>query len=260
MLQGFAGGSLFGEIWGGSRPAVLALHGWGRTHRDFVGAFADGVGVSQRSVLAVDLPGFGATPPPPAAWGSEDYAAALVDLFVAGGPIDGPVVVVGHSLGGRVGLALAHARPDVVAGLVLTGSPLAPRPGAGAGVGVGVARGYRLVRAARRIHMVSERRLEAARRKYGSADYRNAQGVMRDVLVRMVSEHYDDKLAALRVPVELVWGERDHDIPLAVAEAIAARVKAAQLTVCPDVGHLLPTEAPGPLREATARILASAAV
>jgi triacylglycerol lipase len=35
-----------------------------------------------------------------------------------------PVAIVGHSLGGLIGKALAHRRPDLVAGIVTLGSPL----------------------------------------------------------------------------------------------------------------------------------------
>ena len=37
---------------------------------------------------------------------------------------------------------------------------------------------------------------------------------MRDVLVRLVNERYDDALSALRCPVELVWGDDDPDAPV----------------------------------------------
>jgi hypothetical protein len=63
--------------------------------------------------------------------------------------------------------------------------------------------------------------MEQARQRHGSADYRAAEGIMRDVFVRLVNERYDDELAALRCPVELVWGDDDADVPIAVAAAVA---------------------------------------
>ena len=87
--------------------------------------------------------------------------------------------------------------------------------------------------------------MERARQRYGSADYRAAQGVMRDVLVRLVNERYDDALAAVRCPVELVWGDDDADVPVERARALAAALPQARLTVCPGAGHLLPLTAPG---------------
>lgn len=239
------GGELFGARVGPPGVArVLALHGWGRDRRDFLPALGGHGGIA---TVAVDLPGFGATPPPPQPWGSADYAAALQPVLES---LQAPVVVVGHSFGGRVALRLARRAPDLVGALVLTGAPL---------VRIGAARRkpprrYRLLRQARRLGLASEARLERARRRYGSADYRAAEGVMRSVLVGVLAEDYHDDLRALRCPVVLLWGADDREVPVSVGEAIAATVPGgAELTVLAGVGHLVPTEAPDALRAAVAR-------
>ncbi len=63
MLRTFAAGRLFGSVTGSAAPRLLALHGWGRTHRDFDGVVAP-VGEEPLPAVAIDLPGFGASPPP----------------------------------------------------------------------------------------------------------------------------------------------------------------------------------------------------
>jgi len=118
---------------------------------------------------------------------------------------------------------------------------------------------FRLVRSLRRLGLVSEARLEAARQRYGSADYRASEGVVRGVLVRLLAEDYEPALAALRCPVELVWGEDDAEAPLAVAERVRTMVPGARLTVCPGAGHLTPLRVPAELRAAVDRLLASPA-
>ena len=54
-----AGGTVFAELTGDDddQALVVALHGWGRDRRDLVGVLGD------HRVLAVDLPGFGTSPP-----------------------------------------------------------------------------------------------------------------------------------------------------------------------------------------------------
>ena len=90
--------------------------------------------------------------------------------------------------------------------------------------------------------------MEAIRRSRGSADYQAASGVMRDILVRVVNESYEDELARIACPVALVWGENDFDVPLAVAERaqeiLLSAGSAVDLSVLPGIGHLTPTEAP----------------
>jgi pimeloyl-ACP methyl ester carboxylesterase len=211
VRRSLAGGTLYGETWGEDPALVVALHGWRRTHADFSPSLGPSAPFGPLPTLAPDLPGFGATPPPTEPWGSAQYAAAVARLLEdAGGSEGSGLVVVGHSLGGRIAVLLAATRPDLVRALVLTGAPLVRRAG-------GARRppaAFRVARALHRAHVVSDERMEKARQRHGSADYRAAQGVMRDVLVRLVNERYDDALAALQCPVELVWGDDDTEAPV----------------------------------------------
>ena len=250
MLQAYLDGALFGASSGQGDARVVLLHGWRRTHEDFARVAVD---LSSRGVaaVAIDLPGFGATPPPEAATGARGYAALLAPLVERLAAASGPPVLVGHSFGGRVATCLAARYPETVGGLVLSAVPLirsempASTPSAR----------YRLVRTAARYHLVSPRRLEAARRRHGSSDYRAASGVVRGVLVATVSESYEDELRALRCGVALVWGALDTTTPPRVARAAAELVHGATLEVLDGVGHLVPTEAPEPLAAAAASLL-----
>jgi len=246
VLTSFAGATLFGERYGDDEPTVLALHGWQRSHTDFAAMFAEVAGRGMGGV-AVDLPGFGATPPPPAPWGSAEYAAALAPLVAELGR---PVVVLGHSFGGRIALHLAAAAPAQVRGLVLTGVPQLGEPAAGPRPPAA----YRALRALRRARLVGERRLDVARERYGSTDYRAASGVLRPVLVRVLAERYDEQLRAIGVPTELVWGEHDTAAPPASARRAVELLADGRLTVLPGVGHLVPIEAPAALAAALERL------
>jgi pimeloyl-ACP methyl ester carboxylesterase len=219
------GGRLFAEATPEPRPPVLALHGWQRTHADFAPL------LHRTGGLALDLPGFGASPPPPDAWGAREYARAVEPALQS---LGAPAVVVGHSFGGRVAVCLAAGNPSLVRALILAAAPLvrlapARRPSLG----------YRTIRFLHRMRVIGDRRMEAARYRYGSHDYRAASGIMRGVLVRTVGESYEDELRQLRCPVDLVWGDLDRDVPVAVAERAAALVGAgASVTVLPDTDHL----------------------
>lgn len=237
-LRAFGNGPIYGRRYGDGPPTILALHGWARSAADF-DAVLHGL-----DALAVDLPGFGASPPPPDAIGSADYAGLLgpvLEEFAT------PPVVLGHSFGGRIGLHLAvtgHASR-----LVLTGVPLirlsAPaRPPLG----------FRVARLAHRLSLLSDRRMEQIRRNRGSADYRNATGVMRDVMVKVVNETYDGELERVVDPVHLIWGGLDTEVRPAVAELVAERLEARSvpvtLEVVADAGHMLPVTHPAVLKRA----------
>jgi pimeloyl-ACP methyl ester carboxylesterase len=88
------------------------------------------------------------------------------------------------------------------------------------------------------------------RDRYGSPDYRAATGVMRGVFVGLLAEQYTSDLALLGCPVDLVWGEKDTEVPLEVAVRAQALVGDVTLATIPGVGHLVPTEAPRELLRA----------
>jgi len=243
MLTSFAGSRLFGESYGAGTPWVLALHGWRRDHRDFDAVLAP-PGID---AIALDLPGFGSAAAPDAVWGSPDYAEAVAAVL---DEMEPRIVVLGHSFGGRVAVHLAASRPDQIAGLVLSGAPLHRPPGARAKPRLR----FRIVRGLAARGMIGQERMEALRRRYGSDDYRAASGVMRDILVRTLAEDYTAALAALKCPVELVWGDNDAAAPLAVAQQLRDELADAHLVVCPGAGHLTPLTVPGELRAAIGRL------
>ncbi len=232
---------MFAEVYGETSPQVLALHGWGRRGNDF-NAVLNGV-----SGIAPDLPGFGASPVPGDVIGADAYADIVAGLLES---FDRPPVLVGHSFGGRVAVCLAAKHPDRVGPLVLTGVPLirletGRRPPAA----------YRFAKWLNRIGLLSDERLEREKRNRGSADYRAASGVMRDILVKVVNESYEGHLARITSPVHLIWGEDDTDVPVSVAEAAQALIADVTLDVVPGVGHFVPIQAPEVLRGAIEKAL-----
>lgn len=237
-LRSFADGAFFGRSHGSGPPEVVALHGWGRTGEDFAPI------LQGFDAIAVDLPGFGASPPPAEVTGAAGYARLVAPVLDGCAP---RVVLVGHSFGGRVGLHMALEHPERVDRLVLTGVPLVRRSSARR-----PPLGYRIVRGLHRRGWVSEERMEALRRRRGSGDYRAAEGIMRDVLVTVVNESYEDELRAVTVPVHLIWGAGDTEVPVSVAhravEILEGAGAAASLDVAEGVGHHLPTERPDLLR------------
>lgn len=242
MLQSFCDGQIFAERIGEGPVRVIGLHGWARSRQDLIASLAG------LSALALDLPGFGVSKEPPQAWGSDEYADLVAEM-VSG--LNGPQVVLGHSFGGRVAVKLAVRYPDLVTGMVLTGVPLLRRHSARA-------RSPMVFRAARWAHshkVVSDARMERYRQRYGSADYRNAAGVMRSILVRLVNESYEDDLPQIKCPVELVWGATDTAVPVQVARNACEMIQDCRLNIIEGSGHMTPLSAAGQLGQAIRRLL-----
>lgn len=237
MLTTYSAGQLFAERFGAGSPTVIALHGWGRNRQDFTAT------LTGLDALAVDLPGFGLSPSPSEAWGTVEYAEHLIPIL---DECPNPPIIVGHSFGGRVAVRLAVRFPNRVSGLVLTGVPLLPRTSARPIPPLPM----RVFRALNRWHLVNDSSLTKVRNRYGSTDYRAAQGIMRSILVRVVNENYEQDLHKLRCPVRMVWGSADTAAPPEMAQAVVKIISQAELVILPEIGHLLPLSSPKHLRAA----------
>lgn len=224
----------------GSGPALLLLHGWGAS-KELMTPIAERLH-GYRNIVP-DLPGFGATPPPPRAWGVGEYAAWVIALLDRLGVERAHIV--GHSNGGRVAIALAAAHPDRVGRLVLTDSAgIRPRHGLLQRWRVGT---FKLLRAAsNRPWLPGALRELAARRaaQRGSEDYRGASGTVRASMVRLVNADLRPELSRLTVSTLLIWGGRDQETPLGDGRLMEELIPDSGLVVFESSGHFAYAEEP----------------
>jgi lipase len=118
------GGDMTVGIWGPSDPAaptILAVHGVSASHRSF-GLLAEAM--PDVRIIAPDLRGRGRSNGLPGPYGMPAHADDLSAVLTA--LADGPLTVVGHSMGAFVTLVLADRHPDQVDAVVLVdgGIPL----------------------------------------------------------------------------------------------------------------------------------------
>ena len=218
--------------WGEGSPVIL-LHGWGTS-----GESLEGIAKALEDrfrVYTIDLPGFGWTPPPPAVWGTQEYASHVEGFMDCIGVSSASVL--GHSFGGRIALALAARSPHRVRKLILVASAgIRPRRRPG-----------RLVKSlagklGTRVFShplwgpLGERIVSAVARRIGSRDYRNA-GRMRPILVKVVNEDLRDILPSVRVPTLIIWGDSDPGIPRSSMEIMAKGIGGSRLQVMEGAGH-----------------------
>jgi pimeloyl-ACP methyl ester carboxylesterase len=216
---------------GGRGPEVLLLHGWGGAIESFAPVLND----LQRSytVHAFDLPGFGESSLPPAAWGSAEYAHLILKAMDRLN-LERPHLI-GHSFGGQVSIHLAATWPERVGKLVLVGS---------AGIRTRPRLATRLKRLAARLGKwlaahgggIGERLRATIYRRVQSQDYADA-GPLRPTLVRVINEDLTALLPQIKSPTLLVWGEQDRDVPLAAVQVMVRSIPDAQLVVFENAGH-----------------------
>ncbi len=235
----------------GEGDAVVLLHGWGTSSQslDPVAAWL----LPAFRVVSVDLPGFGWSQAPPAAWGTAEYAAHVRQLLTVLG-IE-RAALLGHSFGGRVALQLASRHPELVARLVLVASAgVRPPRGPRYYLRVGTTKALRLMLSLPGLRGVGARRLERWRATAGSRDYR-AAGRMRPTLVKVVNEDLRPILPAVQAPTLILWGDQDQEVPRSAMDVMTASIPGARLTVFPGAGHFPFQDAPEAFCQALAEFL-----
>ena len=225
-------------------PELLILHGLG----DSIAGWALVLGPLSRThrVHIVDLPGHGLSAPP------ADFRLGTllepVARYAAG--LRSPLLV-GHSLGGWLAARLALRPQTSASGLLLVNPAGAVLPAAEwAGfrqlLDTVDARAY-LERAFHRAPVAL--RLfprEIARAMSAPATRAFLEAVAPEDFLR------DTELAALRMPVRIVWGERDRLLPAGTLPFFRAHLPRVEVVTLPHAGHLPHFEAPTELARAIA--------
>jgi pimeloyl-ACP methyl ester carboxylesterase len=253
-------------------PTLVLVHGWTLDHTSWdrvVTALTTTVGRPIR-VLRFDHRGHGGSAPAPA--GTATVAQAADDLaeLIADRVPDGPIVLVGHSMGGMAVMALAQRHPELVRARIAAVGLVATSSGGLSGATLGLPN--RVAGLVRRIERRVNRRLARLRRPvllpkpalarpglrwllFGTGPLRadvaaTAEQVGRCHPASMVAfrqsidEHErTDVLAGLRgLPVVLLAGSVDRLTPLAHARVIAGELADAEFVTYPRAGHMLPYE------------------
>ncbi len=251
---------------GGEGPPLLLVHGFGGAAWNFTELAPLLPG---RRLLIPDLPGHGGSSPLPAAESLSGFADVLAALCDAEGI--GETDVVGHSLGGVVGLRLAERHPRLVRRLVLAapaGISSSTRMGQAAITLAGIVQPGRI--AGRRVDRIAGsralRRLVFGWFEVSNADLlteRAVHGFLRGPTMHtdaigagraLAADDPRQDLERVRCPVLVLWGARDRQVPLADGYEYARRLR-APVRVIADCGHLLIGERPDACARALAEFL-----
>lgn len=197
------------------------------------------------SVLTPDLRGFGAAPLT-APWLIEHAAADVLASF------EGEAVFVGLSMGGYVALQIAAAAPERVKALVLCDTRAEPD-----------ANENKAKRAAA-IDFVRKNGVDAflgpflkdavaepkaAEFLRGIAAKSSPEAVMAALAALAARPDAVPGLSKITVPTAVLVGSQDKITPLALSEAMRAKIPGAELHLIPDAGHFSNAENPAVFNE-----------
>ena len=195
---------------------LFFLHGWGLNLNEF-----DKVSCQINEdfkVYQIDLPGFGQSDIK-AEYTLDDYAN-IINEFCLSLAIINPIIV-GHSFGGRV--AISYASKYKVSKLVLVCSP-------------GIKPKFSLCKYLK-IKTYKLLKKININLKMGSKDYKNANELLKKVLVKAVNYDLSNELKKIKCETLLIYGKKDKAVPIYLGYKIQSLIKNSAIVEIPDCGH-----------------------
>ena len=239
-------------------PPLLFLHGWGSNAKN-MRPLADALS-SLYQTHTIDLPGHGASPPPPTPWGVPEHAA-LLRAYVQN-EIQNPVTVIGHSNGGRIALYMASTADcaDLIERLVLISpSGIEPERSLGYHLRSSLASAlkapFQALPSSLRAPAMDWLRHSLVWRLLGSSDYNTLSGTMRETFVKTVNHHLNGALKRIEVPTLLFWGTEDEAVSHRQMNVIEDAIDDCGLVELDGAGHYGHLDAPDTVLSATRHFL-----
>lgn len=200
---------------------IVMLHGWGQNIEmmKFIGDKLD------EDVLIIDLPGFGKSKEPDTVLSIYDYANLVHDL-ISNLEIKN-IILIGHSFGGKI--ALAYASKYKVEKLVLLASPFKSKENK-INIRTKVLKKLKKVPGLNKLE-------EFAKKHIGSTDYKNASGIMREILVKHVNLDITEDVKKITCPTLIIWGDNDECVPVSDGKLLEKLINDSGLIVFEGCTH-----------------------
>jgi len=223
------------HIVDGEGEPIVFLHGWG-ANTSLITPLSDRLVTLGYKVHVLDLPGFGTSDEPKTAWTVFDYANFVIQYCDTVG-LD-TFFLFGHSFGGRLGLILGAEHPQRIKKMTLSNSAgiVENKPSSG-NMRLKLYKGIR-----NNLYKVGADNLadslrDAYNSRYGSSDFNQASGIIREIFVKVVNQDLQDYAKRVSVSTLLFWGDKDEDTPLWYGQRFEELIPDAGLIVHEGAGH-----------------------
>lgn len=210
------------------KQKIFIVHGWTYSTEKWDG-LVEWLNKHGVDVVMLKVPGL--TAPLKEVWELENYVEWLRDELTKE---KGKVILLGHSNGGRIGLAYTVKYPEKVKQLILMDS-------------AGIFHNDFKIRIKRLIFG----NLAKAGRKFTDSvflrkvlykftresDYERANPVLRMTLRNLIRIDLTERLSEIKTPTVIIWGEDDRITPLRDGKIMNVRIKGSELFVIKGAKH-----------------------
>jgi pimeloyl-ACP methyl ester carboxylesterase len=236
-------------------PATIFLHGWGGNAQSFQTLW-EALNTQRAAfseVIAIDLPGFGHTPPPPTPWDLDDYIACVVKYLDLRKfeKID----IVSHSFGGRLTTKLLSLHPQRVRKAVYIAPAGILHHERKTSLIQAVAKPVKMFLQLPGLRSVFPTIRRFGYRLIGNQDYLKTSGVMRETFQKVIAEDTAPLLPSITQPVKIFWGRNDGYVPVGDGDTMQRTIPDAELTIYEDGRHGIHLTHARPIAEQIAQFL-----
>lgn len=223
----------------GKGKNLIMLHGW----KQDVSSFWEICEIlkDKFTVWLVDLPGFGRSENPKSAFSVLDYAETIKG-FIERLNIENPNLL-GHSVGGRIGIKLASLYPNLLNKLVLEDSAgIRPKRDIPKFIFYILAKTFKYL--IPNIFNLKEK-IRTSFYKTLESDYLTA-GELKDTFTKVLNEDLTRDLSKIKTETLLIWGEKDPTLESSLenGEKMYRLIEKSKLVIIENVGHFPHLENP----------------
>jgi pimeloyl-ACP methyl ester carboxylesterase len=205
------------------KQTVIILHGWGH-NAELWQKFRQKLESAGFDIIVEDLPGFGSRVneaqdfdvPKYANWFKKNFVDVISKQ---------KVILIGHSLGGRIALELAKENPTWLEKLILVGTPAIYEPSNKTKI-------LKNLSFLKKFPGISSL-VSSINPEYEAAKSNN----LKETYQNVVGHNQKEILHLVQTPTLLVWGELDFTVPVSVAMQIKSTMPNSQLKIIPNSGH-----------------------
>ncbi len=205
------------------KSPIVLLHGWNQ-NIEMMRPFASFFSKNHR-VIMIDLPGFGASQVPPFEYSIYDYAL-LINELLQKLKVTNPIII-GHSFGGKI--ALLYASIYEVDKLIILASPYRKvlKPSS---------KKIKILRLLKKVPILKPFE-EFAKQRIGTANYRTATPLMRNIFVNYLNFDLSCDLWKIEAQTLLIWGDADEVVSINEGRELSKKIENARLVEIKNATH-----------------------
>lgn len=219
------------------KPIYFLLHGWGGS-TESLKRLEELFRLNGNLVHNLEYPGFGNLKEVEKAMNLNDYTDYLSNKIQELNTENRPVILVGHSFGGKIILnLLSRQNINIFKSFIVNASGIKPNLNFKARI---------LKRLAILKFLLKNSLIRKLFYKFivRESDYLKTSGKLKETFKNVINEHLDDKLKQIQSDVVIIWGENDKVTPLYMAKKFKNEIINSKLFIIKDSSHSLPLKHP----------------